>query len=127
VVGSDTEVELDGRIYGKPVDEAASVEMLLSLAGRTHVVWSAVAVVGAGREACRVSRSAVRFRAISLVEARAYWASGEPKDKAGGYAIQGLGAVFVEHLDGSYSGVMGLPMFETAALLAEFGFAPLRA
>lgn len=123
VIGSDTEVELDGRIFGKPGDEAAGVEMLLRLAGRTHTVWSAVAVVQGAQEDVRVSRSRVAFRAISSAEARAYWASGEPRDKAGGYAIQGLGAVFVSHLEGSYSGVMGLPVFETAALLAEFGVA----
>jgi septum formation protein len=123
VIGSDTEVELDGRIFGKPGDEAAGVEMLLSLAGRTHTVWSAVAVVQGALEDVRVNRSRVAFRAISSAEARAYWASGEPRDKAGGYAIQGLGAVFVSHLEGSYSGVMGLPVFETAALLAEFGVA----
>lgn len=121
VLGSDTEVELDGRIFGKPGDEAAGVEMLLALAGRTHRVWSAVAVVDGALEDVRVQCSRVRFRAISPAEARTYWASGEPRDKAGGYAIQGLGAVFISRLEGSYSGVMGLPLFETAALLSESG------
>lgn len=121
VIGSDTEVALDGRIFGKPTDAAAGVEMLLSLAGRTHQVWSAVALVRGQGEAVRVSCSEVSFRAISPAEARAYWASGEPRDKAGGYAIQGLGAVFITRLVGSYSGVMGLPLFETALLLREAG------
>lgn len=126
VIGSDTEVECQGRILGKPADELAGVEMLLSLAGRTHRVWSAVAVVQGPWEDLRVQCSRVRFRRISPSEARAYWATGEPRDKAGGYAIQGLGAVFVSHLEGSYSGVMGLPLFETATLLAERGFQCLR-
>jgi septum formation protein len=92
--------------------------MLARLSGHTHHVYTGVAVVDAAGEAhTRLSVSAVTFRAISTQEQQAYWDSGEPADKAGGYAVQGLGAVFIERLEGSYSGVMGLPLFETAALL----------
>ena len=94
--------------------------MLLALSGRSHEVLSAVAV-GAGREAVRVSESRVTFRELSPAQCAAYWETGEPHDKAGGYAIQGLAAVFVSRLEGSYSGVMGLPVYETAELLREFG------
>lgn len=121
VLGADTEVALDGRVFGKPRDEAEGVAMLLALAGRTHEVLSAVALhdPGADRTATRLSTSLVRFRPIAPADARAYWASGEPADKAGGYAIQGRGGGFVERLEGSYSGVVGLPLFETLDLLRE--------
>ena len=95
--------------------------MLGRLSGRTHEVLTAVALASGGKLAHRLSTSEVRFRQMSLAECRAYWESGEPRDKAGGYAIQGRGAVFIEHLSGSYSGVMGLPLFETAELLAAAG------
>ena len=95
--------------------------MLQRLSGRDHQVLTAVALAAGADVALRLSRSDVRFRALTTAECRAYWASGEPRDKAGGYAIQGLGAVFVETLSGSYSGVMGLPLFETAQLLAAAG------
>ncbi len=121
VLGADTEVVLDGVILGKPFSRDAGLAMLERLSGRSHVVLSAVALIDANRHAVRVSRSVVTFRAISAIERERYWSSGEPVDKAGGYAIQGLGAVFIERLEGSYSGVMGLPIFETAALLHEFG------
>jgi len=127
VLGADTTVVFNGRILGKPRDGEEAVATLIDLSGEHHQVMSAVALVGAGgEEQTRLSVSAVQFRAITLDEARAYWASGEPADKAGGYAIQGRGAVFVERLEGSYSGVMGLPLFETAELLDCFGISTLR-
>ena len=99
--------------------------MLARLAGRTHQVLSAIALWDRGGVKTALNESQVRFRAISHDEALAYWNSGEPKDKAGGYGIQGLGAVFVEHLEGSHSGVMGLPLSETAALLKQAGIGVL--
>lgn len=121
VLGADTAVILGERVFGKPASLDAALEMLLALGGRTHEVLSAVALCDARGMRARVSRTRVTLRPIDAAEIRAYWASGEPRDKAGGYAIQGLAAVFIEHIDGSYSGVMGLPLFETAALLAEAG------
>jgi septum formation protein len=118
VLAADTIVVLDGRICGKPSDEQQGIEMLGRLSGRTHEVLTAVALAHSGHLEHRLSTSAVRFRSLSPAERRAYWESGEPRDKAGGYAIQGRGAVFIEHLSGSYSGVMGLPLFETAQLLS---------
>lgn len=123
VLAADTAVVLDGRILGKPADMNDAIAMLLRLSGRTHEVLTAVALrTTAGIEA-RVSRSAVIFRPIEPSEARTYWETGEPADKAGAYAIQGYGAVFIMDLKGSYSGVMGLPLFETAALLKAAGVA----
>ncbi|MFJ4196676.1 Maf family protein [Pseudomonas sp. NPDC089534] len=121
VLGADTAVVLDGKILGKPVDEADACAMLMMLSGREHEVLTAIALVEEGRCESRVVRSRVRFRSIGQAEAVAYWASGEPRDKAGGYGIQGLGAVFVAGLDGSYSAVVGLPLCETAELLGHFG------
>ncbi|WP_420234302.1 Maf family protein [Pseudomonas sp. ABY48] len=121
VLGADTAVVLDGRILGKPVDQADSMTMLLSLSGREHEVLTAIALLDGQRCESRVVRSLVRFRSITEQEAAAYWASGEPRDKAGGYGIQGLGAVFVAGLEGSYSAVVGLPLCETAELLGHFG------
>lgn len=123
-VAADTAVLQDRRILGKPADLAEARAMLSALAGREHRVLTAVAVIGR-REQTALSESRVRFRPIAAAEIDAYWATGEPHDKAGGYAIQGLGALFVEHLAGSYSGVMGLPLYETAALLAAEGVLPL--
>jgi septum formation protein len=120
VMGADTEVIREGRPLGKPADLHQARDMLRGLSGRRHRVLSAVALVGE-REAVRLSESAVWFRALSDAEIDAYWRTGEPCDKAGGYAIQGLGAVFVQRLEGSYSGVMGLPLYEAAQLLKEFG------
>ena len=119
VLGADTEVTLDGRIFGKPLGESDCVAMLTALSGRVHEVLSAVALVEAARERVVLSVSRVSFRAVGAAEARAYWATGEPGDKAGGYAIQGRAAAFVTKLEGSYSGVVGLPLFETLALLRE--------
>ena len=121
VLGADTAVVLDERILGKPVDEADALAMLMALSGRAHEVLTAIAIIDAGRCETRVVRSQVRFRNISKQEASLYWASGEPRDKAGGYAIQGLAAVFVAGLNGSYSAVVGLPVCETAELLGHFG------
>lgn len=120
VLAADTAVVVDERVLGKPRDREDALAMLRLLSGRGHRVLSAVALVGAD-EAVALSVSEVRFRSIGEAEARAYWETGEPADKAGGYAIQGLGALFVEHLSGSYSGVMGLPLFETAELLRAAG------
>jgi septum formation protein len=120
VLAADTAVVIGDRILGKPADRTEAAAMMRLLAGRTHRVLSGIALVGE-RERQELSISEVRFRAVSAQEANAYWKTGEPRDKAGGYAIQGLGAIFVAELRGSYSGVMGLPLFETALLLAEAG------
>ncbi len=121
VLGADTAVVVDGEILGKPRDRAEGLAMLTRLSGREHRVLSAVAVAVPTRDAVRVQESRVRFRALTPAECVAYWDSGEPLDKAGGYAIQGRAAAFVVELRGSYSGVMGLPLFETAELLRAFG------
>lgn len=120
VLGADTAVVLDGRILGKPADRDEALATLSALSGRSHEVLTAVALVSHERVASRVVRSQVTFRPLSQAEIEAYWASGEPQDKAGCYGIQGLAAVFVSQLHGSYSAVVGLPLCETAALLAEF-------
>lgn len=121
VLGADTIVVLDEQVLGKPETHEQGVAMLKALSGRTHRVLTAVALADGEREATRLSVSHVSFREIAPEEAENYWNTGEPWDKAGGYAIQGRGAVFIERLEGSYSGVMGLPLFETAQLLDEFG------
>lgn len=120
VLGADTAVVLDGRILGKPADQVEAMATLLALSGRSHEVLTAVALVSDVRTESRVVTSQVTFRSLSQAEIEAYWASGEPQDKAGSYGIQGLAAVFVSQLQGSYSAVVGLPLCETAALLAEF-------
>lgn len=123
VLGSDTAVVIDQTILGKPRDRDDAVGMLLTLSGRTHEVLTGVAVVSdRTRYALNVSR--VSFRSVSEAEAAAYWATGEPADKAGGYAVQGLAAAFIERIEGSYSGIMGLPLFETLQLLEQIGVAP---
>ncbi|SFP66663.1 septum formation protein [Pseudomonas sp. NFPP07] len=121
VLGADTAVVLDGQILGKPLDQADAQSMLMALSNREHEVLTAIAVLDGQRCESRVVRSLVRFRAIGDDEAARYWASGEPRDKAGGYGIQGLAAVFVAGLNGSYSAVVGLPVCETAELLGHFG------
>ena len=118
VLAADTAVVIDGLILAKPRDRADGLAMLARLSGRTHQVLTAVALATAVGLDFRLSASAVRMRLVPAAEAAAYWESGEPHDKAGGYAIQGRGALFVEHLTGSYSGVMGLPLYETGELLA---------
>jgi septum formation protein len=127
VLAADTAVVLDGAILGKPRDRGDAEHMLLKLSGRTHEVLTAVALRTAGGSDIRVSRTLVTFRPINADEASAYWQTGEPPDKAGGYAIQGRAAVFIEDLQGSYSGVVGLPLFETAELLRSAGVVPLAA
>jgi septum formation protein len=121
VLAADTIVVIDQLILGKPVGAAEAVAMLERLSGRTHEVLTAVALASDAGVAQRLSVSQVRFRHLSRAECIAYWHSGEPHDKAGAYAVQGRGAVFIEHLSGSYSGVMGLPLYETAQLLGEAG------
>jgi septum formation protein len=120
VLGADTAVVLDGQILGKPADRDEALATLRALSGRSHEVLTAVALVSSERTVSRVVTSQVTFRPLSQAEIEAYWASGEPQDKAGCYGIQGLAAVFVSQLHGSYSAVVGLPLCETAALLAEF-------
>ncbi|MGO9426927.1 MAG: Maf family protein [Steroidobacteraceae bacterium] len=121
VLAADTAVLIDGEILGKPTDAGDAERMLLRLSGRTHEVLTAVSLATSVRLVSRVCRSEVTFRAIGAHEAHEYWNTGEPCDKAGGYAIQGCGAVFVADLRGSYSGVMGLPLYETAELLKGAG------
>lgn len=122
VLGADTEVILDDEVLGKPVDDEDAASMLRRLSGRTHRVLSAVTVM-AGKVRCEqaVSVSEVTFAAINEVQIAAYVATGECHGKAGAYAIQGGAERFVRHLSGSYSGVVGLPLYETAALLRQFG------
>ena len=121
VLGADTTVVLDGASLGKPRDREHGLVMLKALSGREHQVLTCVALVSEAGTRCMTSTSRVCMRAVSAAERERYWDTGEPRDKAGGYAIQGLGAVFIEALHGSYSGVMGLPLFETAQLLAAAG------
>ncbi len=126
VLGADTVVEIDGEILGKPRDRDDAARMLTRLSARRHQVHSAVALHADGETQVACNRTEVAFRAIGREEIAAYWRSGEPRDKAGGYAIQGLGALFVQEIHGSYSAVMGLPLFETAALLGALGIDSLR-
>ena len=124
VLGADTVLVLDGEVLGKPRDRKHGLALLKRLSGRSHDVLSGVALVGE-REQFRLQTSRVTFREISRAERIAYWSTGEPADKAGAYGIQGVGAIFIAHLEGSYSGVMGLPLFETTELLAAFGISIL--
>ena len=121
VLGADTAVVVDGVILGKPRDRDEGLAMLALLSGSEHQVLSAVALATPARDAVKIQESRVRFRELEPAERAAYWDSGEPCDKAGGYAIQGRAAAFIAELHGSYSGVMGLPLFETAELLRVFG------
>jgi septum formation protein len=121
VLGADTVVVVDGMVLGKPADRVEGLWMLTRLSGRAHEVLTAIALVHGRRSEVRLSRSVVTFRPISAAEAEAYWASGEPRDKAGGYGIQGIGGIFAERIEGSYSGIVGLPLAETEALLQAFG------
>jgi septum formation protein len=121
VLAADTVVILDGEVLGKPADATEATAFLKRLAGRTHEVRTAVAVATEGPVLETLSVSTVRFRSLTDDEIRRYVASGEPYDKAGGYGIQGLAGVFVEHIEGSYTGIMGLPVYETAQLLAQVG------
>jgi len=122
VLCSDTTVSLGRVILGKPADAAEARQMLQALSGTTHRVLTAVAVQGARKRWEALSDSKVRFCALTPARIRAYVATGEPLGKAGAYAVQGRAATFIEHMAGSYSGIMGLPVFETAALLRQAGF-----
>jgi nucleoside triphosphate pyrophosphatase len=121
VLAADTTVHVDGAILEKPQSEADCLRMLGLLSGRRHQVYTGVCVISAAAPTVVCSTTEVEFRRISRVEMQAYWASGEPQGKAGAYAIQGLGAVFVSNVAGSYTGVMGLPLFETAQALRRHG------
>lgn len=123
VLGADTEVVLDDEVFGKPRNADDAAAMLRRLSGRTHAVISVVWLVAAMREQCEVCVSQVRFATLDASTIAAYVATGEPFGKAGAYAIQGRGAALIEHLEGSYSGVMGLPLFETARLLRRLDIA----
>ena len=122
VLGADTAVVVDDEALGKPRDEADALRMLGRLSGRPHKVLTGVALRGPHGTSTALSDTNVYFREICRDEALAYWQSGEPRDKAGAYAVQGLGGALVEKIEGSYSGVVGLPVFETVALLRDAGF-----
>lgn len=121
VLGADTAVVLDAEILGKPRDEQDCLRMLSLLSARTHQVFTAVALRASNGCEARVNVSEVTFRKLAADEIRRYWHSGEPADKAGGYAVQGRAALFIERIAGSYSGIMGLPLFETGELLDAAG------
>ncbi len=125
VLSADTTLEFEGKIIGKPVDIADATAILKRLSGKTHRVLTGVAINHMGRTEYVLSVSEVRFRTLDDEEIRHYVMSGEPMDKAGAYGIQGLAGLFVEHLAGSYTGVMGLPVCETGELLKSLGFRPL--
>jgi septum formation protein len=122
VLAADTTLDMDGEVIGKPTSEADAVAILSRLSGRSHAVLTAIAVAGAGRIESRLSKSEVRFRALSADEIKHYVASGEPMDKAGAYGLQGRAAVFIEEIHGSNTGIVGLPLCETALLLRDFGY-----
>jgi septum formation protein len=124
VLGADTEVVLDDDVFGKPADAADARAMLHRLSGRTHEVISALWAVGNRMQHSAVCVSRVRLATLTQAQIDAYVATGEPFGKAGAYAIQGRGAALIEHLEGSYSGVMGLPVFETARVLRHMGVMP---
>jgi septum formation protein len=126
ILAADTEVILDGQVFGKPGDRADFLAMMHKLSGREHQVLSAVVLRWRGRSHGALSESRVRFAAMNEQDIERYWRTGEPVGKAGGYAIQGYGALFIAHLSGSFSGVMGLPLHETAQLLTQAGFPVLR-
>jgi septum formation protein len=121
VLAADTTVVVDREILGKPESEHEAHAMLGKLSGRTHVVHTGIALRTAAGSSVELSSTDVRFAPLTPAQIGAYWASGEPQGKAGAYAIQGLGAVFVAGISGSYTGVMGLPLFETAELLRKAG------
>ena len=121
VIGADTVVVLAGKVYGKPADAAAAARMLAELAGRTHSVWSGVAVVGRGRCFVEAVETRVTLSGLSPEQIGRYVATGEPLDKAGAYAVQGIGALFVERIEGCYFNVVGLPLQALSRLLARAG------
>ncbi len=120
VLGADTVVMVAGEMLGKPKDRDEGLAMLAKLSGRRHQVLTGVAMVRDGQQAVALDTSDVWFRTLEAGECSAYWETGEPADKAGAYAVQGIGAVFIERIEGSFSGVMGLPLHLTAKLLADF-------
>ena len=120
-LGSDTTVVCDGQIFEKPADAADARRILRTLSGKTHEVLTAVALASVNGDEVLLSTSAVTFRVLRDAEIDAYWATGEPADKAGAYGIQGLGGMFVTGIHGSYSGIMGLPVAETVELLSRAG------
>jgi septum formation protein len=122
VLAADTTLDVDGDIVGKPRDAAEAIEILQRLSGRTHRVITAVALAHAGAAECVANVSEVRFRKLNAEEIRRYVASNEPLDKAGAYGLQGHAAIFVEEIRGSPSGIVGLPLCETALLLRKFGY-----
>lgn len=122
VLGADTEVALDGTIFGKPQDAADAARMLSLLSGRTHQVLTAIAVCWEQTVEAEISTSTVAFRELTSAEIERYVASVEPFDKAGAYAVQGKAAAFIRRIEGSYSGIMGLPLYETAEALARIRF-----
>ncbi|MCP4126017.1 MAG: septum formation inhibitor Maf [Gammaproteobacteria bacterium] len=124
VLAADTSVVVDGRILGKPKDRGHALEMMHLLSDRSHWVYSGLALAADGVTSS-LSASKVSFCQITPAQASAYWDSSEPADKAGGYGIQGLGAIFISRIEGSFSGVMGLPLFETAQLLLQAGIDPI--
>jgi septum formation protein len=126
ILGADTVVTLDGRLFGKATSEEEALFMLSLLSGREHTVFTGVALSTMEGEISTLAHTSVRFRTVSTAEAIAYWRSGEPAGKAGAYAIQGIGGIFVAGLSGSYSGVVGLPVYETAGLLRQAGIDLLR-
>lgn len=121
VLGADTVVVVEDRLFGKPADRAAGLAMLAALSGREHHVLTAVALAWRGRVRARLAAARVRFRAIDAEEAAAYWDTGEPADKAGGYGMQGIGGVFARRVRGGYGTVVGLPLAETEQLLRAAG------
>ena len=121
VLAADTCILLDGEILGKPRDRAHGETMLRRLSGREHSVLTAAAIVHVNAEHLALSVSTVRFRVLTQEEIRDYWDTGEPRDKAGAYALQGRAAAFVSNIDGSYSGIVGLPLYEVAQLLQQIG------
>jgi len=127
ILAADTSVVLDGAIFGKPKEIALGFTMLRALSGKTHQVYTAVSLLSEDRgHSEAISMTEVSFRVLSEADIAAYWQTGEPHDKAGAYAIQGKGGLFVSSINGSYSGVVGLPIFETGQLLAQQGIDILR-
>jgi len=126
VLAADTCISADERILGKPAGIDQAMDYLSQLAGREHTVYSAVHVLWRNQSSGLVNCSKVRMKAMTQSEIQEYCQSGEPLDKAGAYAIQGLGAVFIQHIEGSYSGIMGLPLYETAQLLQQAGITIIR-
>jgi len=122
VISADTVVSLDGQSLGKPTDKQHCVEMLMALSGRRHQVVTGVCVRFGGQLLSTTVTTGVNMGVISYAEASRYWESGEPRDKAGAYAVQGYGAVYVTSIEGSYSNVVGLPLYETAQMIEQLGY-----